>query len=1216
MRFAIQYSKFGQVCFLLLGMAGSAWADVGDEIDAASSMINERVIALDTENGLGGKARLLREAIDAMEVIVSLESSETFSRRVRFILEDLRNQAITADQLRLQLIGVLSHEIVDGPSDTSADIEAKAILLEIGDPSYRVAGWASLARAHAALAEVNEAERLVERSIADALLIEREETRNGALRGASLSLIDFPDRRGAIELATDAMTQEKTRTETYRLFAKAQLAALGYSSEDDALGKASKARLAENDFPEALLFAQAMSRGRAERENALQAIMDRTIGEFNEAVAVQTAKSLDGNKEQDVALTRVIQGHIDRGHPLRGLPIARLMIGVNARVNAQIDIADGLAAAGYRETAVDILASIKLPHAEEPHEVAKLVGEIAALDAFDKAEEMASSLPEGKHRSFAYSRLIKRLGDEGLIDRAESWLPEVTRKDDLSYARSGIARALAKAGELAAAETMLQSLTNDADRDRVRESIAQGYIKLDDLEAAYARLAEISAPSAKSRVLLSLADVLVRTDRARAVAILDRAFETAAKADPKQPAEEELGEIATAFARLGEADRSGKALSAIQNAAMRDRTQAAIADLLVERGDLKGATERLSQIVDASIAEDVKAAISYGEFVADAELGSMIERVQDLHYRARVAVLRRVAERLASNLDRTGWLRNPRAGLFMPVPAATAGRSSNFVAGDHVVQAPTPQSLTLGGFSIPDVFAVTAAAQRATIPGPVGGVGALGIVGFSPFGLEAFKLTSRGTPAIENVQLSQKLAWPHYLAIEKGVVTLGQLMREVPRIRELEFLKVEGDTLTVRAPIIILPGATLLMSGQEFREYRLSAISGSFIAVAGTLRVQDTELIGFDEATNQPAYATEKTKADFRPFITAWGGSDLQIAGSRLAMLGYDSGKAYGLTQSSGAAVQSLYTIGSHSPTGVIADNSFENLRYGYYSYEAVGVQLIGNEYRDNIVYGIDPHDRSHGLIIALNTSYGARKKHGIIVSREVDDSYIVGNISVDNEGSGLMLDRMSRNNLIYANTAVSNGGDGLTFYESGCNFAAANNLADNKRAGVKVRNSVHVSLYDNLMVDNHEAGTDIYISDLSTSPEGRSRNFVLDPFKPISTTSLVNNLFVANGSGISVDGASQIVLERNRFSNQRNRVFNGDLRRLAPYLLQIGEKTAVSVSRTCQPPDTIDACKLGTLSMPDFDAIPRLDLVANQPVCTDPTTIERRAASVGGSDG
>ncbi|MFD2980383.1 NosD domain-containing protein, partial [Klebsiella pneumoniae] len=84
--------------------------------------------------------------------------------------------------------------------------------------------------------------------------------------------------------------------------------------------------------------------------------------------------------------------------------------------------------------------------------------------------------------------------------------------------------------------------------------------------------------------------------------------------------------------------------------------------------------------------------------------------------------------------------------------------------------------------------------------------------------------------------------------------------------------------------------------------------------------------------------------------------------------------------------------------------------------YETQDFVVKDSTYRDNIVYGIDPHDRSHRLIIAGNTVYGTKKKHGIIVSREVNDSWIINNKSFDNKLSGVVIDRNSVNNLIAYN--------------------------------------------------------------------------------------------------------------------------------------------------------------------------------------------------------
>ena len=155
---------------------------------------------------------------------------------------------------------------------------------------------------------------------------------------------------------------------------------------------------------------------------------------------------------------------------------------------------------------------------------------------------------------------------------------------------------------------------------------------------------------------------------------------------------------------------------------------------------------------------------------------------------------------------------------------------------------------------------------------------------------------------------------------------------------------------------------------------------------------------------------------------------------------------------------------------------------------------------------GVDPHDRSRWLTIAYNTAYGTVRKHGIIISREVNYSTIFGNLSFDNQGSGLMIDRLSSGGMVYANTAFHNNQDGMTIFESSCKLVASNRFMENNRAGLKVRNSTDVGVFYNVIKDNRLAGVEGYISDLSTSKAQISRDFDLDPYSNIVALSMVGN--------------------------------------------------------------------------------------------------------------
>src|SRR5690606_24220501 len=136
---------------------------------------------------------------------------------------------------------------------------------------------------------------------------------------------------------------------------------------------------------------------------------------------------------------------------------------------------------------------------------------------------------------------------------------------------------------------------------------------------------------------------------------------------------------------------------------------------------------------------------------------------------------------------------------------------------------------------------------------------------------------------------------------------------------------------------------------------------------------------------------------------------------STVASLGYAASKSYGvsLSQYSPSLVRAM---DRDNPTGWLIDSVFEDNWYGFYCYEADDVAIVGNIYRNNIVYGIDPHDRSHRLVMAESEAYGTVQTHGIIVSREVNESWIFRNRSHHNGLSGIVIDRSSVRNVVADN--------------------------------------------------------------------------------------------------------------------------------------------------------------------------------------------------------
>lgn len=365
--------------------------------------------------------------------------------------------------------------------------------------------------------------------------------------------------------------------------------------------------------------------------------------------------------------------------------------------------------------------------------------------------------------------------------------------------------------------------------------------------------------------------------------------------------------------------------------------------------------------------------------------------------------------------------------------------------------------------------------------------------------------------------VTRQRGMPQAIFIEGGYVNLSELAKQLPK---QYFSETAPGVYLARLPIVVARGATLHVD-KSTQELRLSEERGSFIVNDGKLFITDSKVTAWREAANGPA---SFLNADaFRPFLLSWGGTETYIVNSKLASFGYNTSKSYGVSISQytpNMAKQMQRT----PPSAWLIDSEFVDMWYGFYCYEAEDVVIKGNTYRDNIIYGIDPHDRSQRLIIADNSVHGTHKKHGIIISREVDNSWIFNNKVYDNKLSGIVIDRNSVNNLVAYNQVYNNHSDGITLYESSNNLLWGNQVIGNQRHGIRLRNSVNIRLYENLAASNQLVGVYGHIKDLSNT----DRDIDLDPFDTKVSMIVVGGKLVGNGSGpLSIDSPLSVELYR-----------------------------------------------------------------------------------------
>ncbi|WP_322002178.1 right-handed parallel beta-helix repeat-containing protein [Marinobacter alexandrii] len=360
----------------------------------------------------------------------------------------------------------------------------------------------------------------------------------------------------------------------------------------------------------------------------------------------------------------------------------------------------------------------------------------------------------------------------------------------------------------------------------------------------------------------------------------------------------------------------------------------------------------------------------------------------------------------------------------------------------------------------------------------------------------------------------RQFSHPQAILVNSGKATLDDVYEQVNDPRYME--RNDDGSYIIRLPLVVRPGATLEIRDQTLR---LSEERGAFIANDSWLFVIDSTIVGWREQAKGPA--TYQEKSSFRPFFVGWGGSETFVLGSEFAHLGYNQSKSYGFS----IAQYSKYDnakLKRSAPHAWLVDSTFRDIYYGFYCYEAEDVAIVNNVYEDNIVYGIDPHDYSSNLLIAGNDVYGTKEKHGIIISRQVNDSWILDNHSHDNGLSGIVLDRQSRNNVVANNVVHDNQGDGIGLYESPDNLLWGNRLINNLRNGIRVRNSTDVGVYHNIAALNGTFGVLGQIKDLSAT----DRDFEEDFYHQAVSMTVVGGKLAANASGpLSIDNPLYIGL-------------------------------------------------------------------------------------------
>ena len=250
----------------------------------------------------------------------------------------------------------------------------------------------------------------------------------------------------------------------------------------------------------------------------------------------------------------------------------------------------------------------------------------------------------------------------------------------------------------------------------------------------------------------------------------------------------------------------------------------------------------------------------------------------------------------------------------------------------------------------------------------------------------------------------------------------------------------------------------------------LSQDHGAMILTWGQLAVSDSVLRAWNLARDAGA-DTDAHGAPFRPFVAGYAASHTLIRRSDLRHLGHQAPMAYGLSW----GTENRSRKPTEFPSVDMIANRLTDIYFGFFSFDADGVNIIDNHIAESHVYGIDPHDDTRNMLIHGNYVYGSRRSHGIILSRRIHNTVVSHNVSAANAKAGFFLDKACHDVLIIHNDSFLNKAEGLVLHEVTRVAVVGNRLHNNGRDGIRLRASSAVLLERNDVAGNGGNGLRAY---------------------------------------------------------------------------------------------------------------------------------------------
>lgn len=359
-----------------------------------------------------------------------------------------------------------------------------------------------------------------------------------------------------------------------------------------------------------------------------------------------------------------------------------------------------------------------------------------------------------------------------------------------------------------------------------------------------------------------------------------------------------------------------------------------------------------------------------------------------------------------------------------------------------------------------------------------------------------------------------------------AVVTVPEVY-ELVRVKypDLNLIEKRGNgEWILNASLAVGSDVILVIDGKDVSWLKLKSDKYSFVWLVsfdGGMHIENTKITSWDPERN--TFDTELGEYG-RSFIITKDSGRTDIINSELAYLGHSRYLDYELGHPFGGVYGVSWRIQTGTQeddlvTGSMIDSLVHHNQFGVYTFGATALLFERNVFRDNIQYGLDPHDDSNYLRIIDNVAYN-NGNHGIIVSKRCLYNVFRGNKTYSNAKHGIMLDQGSNYNLIEGNETYDNL-DGIAVYDSHFNVIANNKSHDNAKSGIRL----NISSSGNYMTANALSGNKygIYIYD------GAKENFA------------GGNILAGNRSGIYMRESYQNAIVQNDIWQNREKFRIGE---------------------------------------------------------------------------